>query len=150
MTNNDLLPYLEPILQFCRRRVNNPHDAEDLASEIVCHILAGMKTYAIHSPEAWIWRIAHNRYARYVDRKKKSEELLSEEELYDLEDDYCSLDELLSMALIIRDEENYRLNFPLFTPEQFHELISRGILPAAPDDRRGILHFRQDAGGITL
>jgi len=93
MTNTDILPYLEAIFGFCRRRVSNHHDAEDLAGEIVCHILAGMQRYEIRSLDAWVWRIARNRYARYVARQKKSAEMLSEEELYDLEDDYCALAE---------------------------------------------------------
>ena len=49
MNGNDILPYLDAILGFCRRRISDPNDAEDLASEIVCHILAGLQRYHIQS-----------------------------------------------------------------------------------------------------
>ncbi len=40
-----------------------------------------MRKYEIESPDAWVWRIAHNRYARFVDKRKKTQMLLSCEDV---------------------------------------------------------------------
>ena len=71
MNENDIIAYVEPIFRFCCRRVNDRYDAEDLSSEIICHVLDGMRKYPIVSLDAWIWRVAHNRYAKFVDSKNK-------------------------------------------------------------------------------
>ena len=47
------------------------YDAEDLASEILCHVLEGLGRYEIESLDSWVWRIAHNRYARFIAAGKK-------------------------------------------------------------------------------
>lgn len=78
MDENKIIPYIEPIFRFCRKRLNSCRDAEDLSSEIICHVLDGMKKYEIESLDAWVWRVAHNRYARYIDSRNKSKELLTE------------------------------------------------------------------------
>lgn len=95
MDENSIIPYIEPIFRFCRKRLNSSYDAEDLSSEIICHILDGMRKYKIESFDAWVWRIAHNRYARFIDAKNKAEMLLSgDESLFDTaDDDYCCIDE---------------------------------------------------------
>ena len=49
MDENKILPYVEPIFRFCCKRLSNRYDAEDLASEIICHVLDGMKKYRIES-----------------------------------------------------------------------------------------------------
>ena len=59
MDENKIIPYIEPIFRFCYKRLSNRYDAEDLASEIICHILEGMNKYQIESLDAWVWRIAH-------------------------------------------------------------------------------------------
>lgn len=71
MNEKDIIPYVEPIFRFCCKRVSNRYDAEDLSSEIICHVLDGMRKYPIASLDAWIWRVAHNRYAKFVDSKNK-------------------------------------------------------------------------------
>lgn len=50
--------------------------------EILCHILDGIKKYQIESLDAWVWRIAHNRYARFIDAQNKSHIFLTEEDLF--------------------------------------------------------------------
>ncbi len=72
MDGNDVLKYVEPIYHFCLRRIANRVEAEDLASEIILHILDGVNHFQITFFEAWVWRIAHNRYARYSRFKRKS------------------------------------------------------------------------------
>jgi DNA-directed RNA polymerase specialized sigma24 family protein len=66
---DEVVKYIEPVFHFCVKRLNNRHDAEDLASEIMVHILNGVKKYQIDSLEKWVWRIAHNRYARFINMR---------------------------------------------------------------------------------
>lgn len=95
MEQDKIIPYVEPIYRFCRKRLMNSYDAEDLASEILCHVLDGMGKYNIESLDAWVWRIAHNRYARFVARQSKARMVLSEEyaELNPVYDDYTGIEE---------------------------------------------------------
>ena len=93
MDENKIIPYIEPIFRFCCKRLSNRYDAEDLASEIICHILDGINKYQIESLDAWVWRIAHNRYARFIDTRNKNQTVLScEDELFDIAD-YSDIDE---------------------------------------------------------
>ena len=91
---NEIIQYVEPILHFCIKRLNNRHDAEDLASEIMVHILSGMKKYQIDSLEKWVWRIAYNRYARFIDMRNKQNEMPCENNFEDIADDYDFVDEM--------------------------------------------------------
>ena len=95
MDENKIISYIEPIFHFCCKRLNNRYDAEDLASDIMCHVLEGMKKYQIESFDAWVWRIVHNRYARFIDAQNKTKMVLSEDNtLFDIATcDYCAIDE---------------------------------------------------------
>lgn len=93
MDGKDIIPYIDPIFRFCYRRLNNRCDAEDLTSEILCHVLEGLKKYEIESLDSWVWRIAHNRYARFVAVGKRNSALISDRELCEVENDYCQIDE---------------------------------------------------------
>lgn len=86
MDKNEILKYVEPILRFCKKRLSNSHDAEDLASEIILHILSGMKKYEIKSLDAWVWRVAHNRYANFINSQSKNTILSGDELLFDIAD----------------------------------------------------------------
>lgn len=96
MDGNKIIPYIEPIFRFCCKRLNNRYDAEDLSSEIICHILNGMKKYKIESFDAWVWRIAHNRYARFLDAQNKVKMILAEDEtlfhVADSDSDYVNVE----------------------------------------------------------
>ena len=93
MDENKIIPYIEPIFRFCCKRLSNRYDAEDLSSEIICHILDGISKYQIESLDAWVWRIAYNRYARFIDARNKNQIVLScEDELFDIAD-YSDIDE---------------------------------------------------------
>ena len=93
MDGQEIIPFIEPIFRFCHHRLNHWHDAEDLAGEILLHILGGMGKYQIESMEAWVWRIAHNRYARFIEAGNRSREIFSGRELTEAEYDYCCIDE---------------------------------------------------------
>ena len=82
MDENKIIPYIEPIFRFCYKRLNNRYDAEDLSSEILCYILDGMKKYKVKSLDAWVWRIAHNRYARFIDSRNKIQMIPIEDDVF--------------------------------------------------------------------
>ena len=92
---NEVVEYIEPVFHFCVKRLNNQRDAEDLASEIMVHILSGMEKYHIGSFEKWVWRIAHNRYARFIDMRNKRDEMPSENDFTDIQDDYDFINEMI-------------------------------------------------------
>lgn len=91
---NIILHYVEPIFHFCLKRVNNRADAEDLAGEIMLHVLDGIRRYDITSIDAWVWRIAHNRYAQFCAARKNKAEI-SGAFIPDLIGDYDTVDENL-------------------------------------------------------
>jgi len=91
---DEIVQYIEPIFRFCLKRVNNRADAEDLTGEIILHVLDGVRKYSIESFDAWVWRVAHNRYARYCAGKNKTEtDELFEDLLVNVSDDYVHIDE---------------------------------------------------------
>ena len=90
-----VVKYIEPVFLFCVKRLNNRQDAEDLASEIMVHILNGVKKYHIDSLEKWVWRIAHNRYARFINMRNKHDEVQSEYDFTSIRDDYDFVDEMI-------------------------------------------------------
>ena len=95
MDNIDIIKYIEPILHFCIKRLNNRQDAEDLAGEIMVHILSGLRKYKIEKPEKWIWSIVHNRYAKYINKKNKSIVIDWETEYLEIVDTYDFIDVLI-------------------------------------------------------
>lgn len=67
----NILDYTEPIFRFCLNRLSSRTEAEDLSQEILLHVLDGLKKREINNPAAYVWQIAHNRYARKIDSKNK-------------------------------------------------------------------------------
>lgn len=61
---------MQPIFYFMLKKTSNHYEAEDLTQEVMCEILnaleRGTEPYDFN---AWVWRIARNRYARWVGRK---------------------------------------------------------------------------------
>jgi RNA polymerase sigma factor (sigma-70 family) len=93
--DNDIIQYIEPILHFCIKRLNNRQDAEDLAGEIMVHILSGARKYKIESLEKWIWSIAHNRYAKFIDKRNKTNNKEIETNYAEIADTYDFIDKLI-------------------------------------------------------
>ena len=93
MEESEIVKFIEPIFCFCLKRVGNRADAEDLAGEIMLHILDGARRYEIQSFEAWVWRIAHNRYARFCKAEKNKGEVLVGEWVLHSENDGRFADE---------------------------------------------------------
>lgn len=104
--NNKILNYVDAIYSFCLKRLSNRQDAEDLAQEILLHIIISMKKQNIENLDAYIWRIAHNRYARKIqDKNKYPITYFGNDNLYDLEINP-------HMNSSIMDYKNAPLTFP--------------------------------------
>ncbi len=62
--------YPEKLFYFSLKKTGDVREAEDLASEIAECVLAALKrgTAPAKFP-AWVWKIAHNRYSRWAEKK---------------------------------------------------------------------------------
>lgn len=90
----DITRYVEPIFRYCFHRLSRRQDAEDLAGEILLHILDGLRKYEIDALDAWVWRVARNRYARFIRENKRRAEYeycVSEEAFFDVLDEDTSV-----------------------------------------------------------
>ena len=67
----DIEKYVRPVYGYCLRRLNNVFDAQDLAQEILFEIFRSLPDTDVRNPEAWVWRIAHNRYARFLNGRRR-------------------------------------------------------------------------------
>ncbi|MDD6188477.1 MAG: sigma-70 family RNA polymerase sigma factor [Clostridiales bacterium] len=72
MDISELEKQIDSIFAYCIRRTKDIEDAKDLSQDIVCEILRSAGSTEIVNFEAWIWKIAHNRYVKYLNGKKKS------------------------------------------------------------------------------
>lgn len=55
---------------YCYKRLSDTNAAEDLAQEILLEAVKAIRGGTkIESFYPWYWRLAANRYARYIDRK---------------------------------------------------------------------------------
>lgn len=87
---DEIVELMEPIFYFCLSRLRHRENAEDLAEEILLYALDGMKRYQVTSLKAWVWRIANNRYARYLKLKNRYQEVPFEDNSELLEDIYIT------------------------------------------------------------
>ncbi len=71
MNKADIEMYVNKIYAYCIKRTADIEDAKDLSQEIICEALRAAEHIEIKSFEAWLWKVAHNRYARYVAKKKR-------------------------------------------------------------------------------
>jgi RNA polymerase sigma factor (sigma-70 family) len=108
--SKEILDYIEPVYRFCLNRLRNRQDAEDLAQEILLCILESSKKNVILNLNAYVWRIAHNRYARKISNyNKESIVLFGDEYLFDICDEKRFEDEGFA------DEEEQNVFFALHT-----------------------------------
>lgn len=78
--------YAEKIFYFCLKKTGNTHEAEDLTSDILLNVIAALEKGAV--PEyfsAWVWRIVHNRYSVWCNKKHKHSESVSSADIGDFE-----------------------------------------------------------------
>jgi len=101
-----ILKYVEPIFRFCLKRLASRQEAEELSQEILTHVLSGINKYEIDNLEAWVWQIAHNRYARHIDNKNNRNEIsFGHEYLENNKNDYNLLQEL-----VVKEKHQYVFN----------------------------------------
>ena len=62
--------YAGDIFGYCIKRLNNIEDAKDLSQEILLEALAGLEKGNITNLRSWIWKVAHNRLARFISKNK--------------------------------------------------------------------------------
>ena len=72
--------FVDKIYYYCLKKTGTTEEAEDLGSEIVVEVLTALsKGVLTEHFEGWVWRIAHNRYARWAKKKH----IKSENETFD-------------------------------------------------------------------
>ena len=69
--DTEILRFVEPVYRFCLKRLSSHTDAEDLSQEILLCVLQGVKSADIRNMNGYVWRIAHNRYAKTVEAWKR-------------------------------------------------------------------------------
>ncbi len=76
--------YMEKLFYFCLRKTGNSTDAEDLTQDIALNILTALRRGTVPANlSAWVWKIARNRYAAWVDAKHRRNELLTGDDIGD-------------------------------------------------------------------
>ena len=64
--------YVKRLFGFAMSRLSKIDEAEELAAEITFQVYASLlKQDNIENPDGYIYRIARNVYARYIDGKKQ-------------------------------------------------------------------------------
>ncbi len=90
--------YAEKLFYFCLKKTNNPHDAEDLASDIALNVLTALKNGSLPANfPAWVWQIARNRYSRWYDEKRMRKQKFLCEDIneFEISDDKCTENEAI-------------------------------------------------------
>ncbi len=95
-----VLEYIEPVFRFCLKRLADKGDAGDLSQEILTHVLDGIKKYTIKNMDSWVWQVASNRYARFINSIVKEAEVeFRDEYTFSKQSDYNMVEEM-----VIREE----------------------------------------------
>lgn len=79
MDPHEIERYAEAVFRFCRKRLSNIEDARDLSQEILLEAFITMRSSRIDHFEGWLWKLARNRYARFIARRKHTAVILNEE-----------------------------------------------------------------------
>lgn len=78
--------YMETLFYFCLKKTGDRTEAEDLTQDIALQILTALRRGTIPAHfSAWVWQIAHNRYAGWADRKHRRGETHSGTDIGDFE-----------------------------------------------------------------
>lgn len=84
MKKQDLLNYfdddlLDKLFGFCYARTNDSYEAEELCSEIICALVKVAYTGGeIESVYSFIWKVARNVYADFLNKRRKHTEMIYE------------------------------------------------------------------------
>lgn len=78
--------YLGKIFYFCLKKLGNEFEAEELSQDIVLNVISSLRRSVVPSDfSAWVWKIARNRYARFIDAKVKDREAKHSDDISELE-----------------------------------------------------------------
>lgn len=66
---DEILRFVEPVYRFCMNRLSSHTDAEDLSQEILLCVLQGLNRGDISNLDGYMWKVAHNRYAKKMDTR---------------------------------------------------------------------------------
>ena len=72
MNIREIEKYVNSIFAYCIKRTADIEDAKDLSQDIICEALRAAEHTEIKSFEAWLWKLAHNRYVKYLNGRKNS------------------------------------------------------------------------------
>ena len=108
---NDLITrfaadYFETLYFFCLKKTGDENEARELAAEVALHVCEGLRRGEPVHFSAWVWKVARNRYARWVQAKKRQEQAFSGDDLDAVADDAQVDDALLhseDMKLLRRE-----------------------------------------------
>lgn len=79
--------YLNRLYYFCLKKTGDPYIAENLAGEIVCEALISLNHGCEPTSfDPWIWKLARNRYAKFIDRTKRTSLPTAEEDISEYSD----------------------------------------------------------------
>lgn len=98
MNYKSIEKYIDGIFRYCIKRLNDIDDAKDLSQDILLEIIKSLSKNKVDNLDAWVWKIAHNRYARFISKSKHAitvslnnncmlDKLIDE---YDISDDYST------------------------------------------------------------
>ena len=77
---DEIARFVEPVYRFCLHRLSSHADAEDLSQDILLCVLQGLQHTEVRHLDGYVWKIAHNRYAKRIGLQKKEAEILCGEE----------------------------------------------------------------------
>lgn len=77
--------YPAKLYYFCLRKTGDSAEAEELAADIALCVVDALRRGAeiTHFP-AWVWQIAHNRFAAWADARRRSRSCTAIEDIADL------------------------------------------------------------------
>ncbi len=121
--------YVQKLFGFARQRLNNITEAEEFAAELTLQVYeALLKAEEVVNPDGYVWRIAKNCYARYIDGRKHFTSVQGMEYLTDDRDFTQQLADSESYGLL-RREITYlgRIQREIIVLHYFHDKKVREI-----------------------
>lgn len=91
---DEILRFVEPVYRFCLKRLSSHADAEDLSQEILLCVLQGLNQSEVSNLDGYVWKIAHNRYAKRIGLQKQEVVILcGDEYLFDIPAEFGNRDD---------------------------------------------------------
>ncbi|MBQ8551981.1 MAG: RNA polymerase sigma factor [Clostridia bacterium] len=78
--------YIGPMFYYCLKKTGDRNEAEELASDIALAVLHALASYPPPAHfSAWVWKIAHNRYTKWVEGRMRHRERIAGEDIGDFD-----------------------------------------------------------------